>query len=50
MGALDLIKAKTAVRVSLKAGYDVCKKERAVPDLNERGQSQGKIGKKEGNT
>jgi len=50
MGALDLIKVKTAIMVSLKTEYDTPKKERVVPDLNWRDHSPDMIGKEERNT
>ena len=50
MGALDLIKVKTAIMVSLKTGYDTPNKERVVPDQNQRDHFPGVIGKEERNT
>ena len=50
MGALDLIKAKTAITDSLKTEYDTPHKERVVPDLNWRDHSPDMIGKEERNT
>jgi hypothetical protein len=50
MGAPDLIKAKTAIMVSLKTGCNASNKECVVPDLNWRDHLPDKIGKEERNT